>query len=221
MASPNITLTTEQEQFLAKVFAENKARYSGFRMELDDDADTSSDGSDGASDAPAGDEGTDASSDSSEGPEGDSDNSDDDSGKESDEEFTLTIEDAKKALSKVRKENGDWRTKYRALEAKYADAKTPEEIAEITAAAQAESAAETHNLLVENIALKHKLPDDLREVLKGDTREELEAHAAKLAKYAPSDESDDPDLSGGLAGADGGGGFDPVKTARALRSNRF
>ncbi|MBB3044896.1 hypothetical protein [Nocardioides soli] len=80
---------------------------------------------------------------------------------------------------------------------------------------------DTHALLIENVALKHKLPDELADALKGDTREELDAHAAVLAKFAPqSDEDayeDDPPLEGGGMRQPT---WDPLAEARAARARR-
>lgn len=138
------------------------------------------------------------------------------------DESSLDLDSAKKALSKVRKENAATRTKLRDMEAKFADAKTPEEVEAALADLKAANAAEAHALVVENVALKHKLPDDLAAALKGATREELEAHAAVLAKYVPAEAGDDPDLKGGLdPSGDPDGAFDPVKAARQARANRW
>lgn len=135
-------------------------------------------------------------------------------------EETLDLDGAKNALSKVRKEAASYRTKYRDIEAKLAEAKTPEQVEEIVKQIKADNAAEAQMLVVENVALKYKLPDDLAAALKGETREELEAHAKVLAKYAPTS-GDDPDLSGGLSPSSGDGAFDPVKEAQQALRNRY
>lgn len=44
---------------------------------------------------------------------------------------------------------------------------------------------ERHGRLREKVAREHQLPDDLAEVLKGTTEEELKAHAEVLKKYVP------------------------------------
>jgi len=143
------------------------------------------------------------------------------------EDKKLSHEDALKALGKVRGENASWRTKYRDLEAKLAEAKTPEQVEEVVnsmkterEADDAKRAEETRALVVENVALKHNLPDDLAAALKGDTREELEAHAKVLAKYAPAEETEGPDVSGGLTPGDEDGPFDAKAELRKIRGAR-
>ena len=137
------------------------------------------------------------------------------------EESKLTHDDALKALGKTRKEAGDWRTKFRDLEKTLADAKTPEQVEEIVATMKTERETAERTLTVENVALKFKLPEDLADALRGDTREELEAHATKLAKYVPEDETDPEDLSGGLKPGSSDTGFDAVAEARAARNRRY
>lgn len=152
------------------------------------------------------------------------DNSDDDGEDQGeDEESKLDLDGAKKALTKVRKEAASARTKLRDLEAKLADAKTPEQVEELVSELKAANAAEAHALVVENVALKYKLPDDLAAALKGESREELEVHAKVLSKYVPSTgDGNDPDLGGGLdPTGDADGAFDPQKAAQAARANRW
>lgn len=133
----------------------------------------------------------------------------------------LTLEDAKAALAKTRQSEAKTRTRLRELEAKLSEAKTPEEFQAALEESKAASAAEARSLLVENVALKHRLPDELAEALKGDTREELEAHAKKLAKFAPSEvRQEDPDVSGGLNPDEGEGVFDAQAALKAAREAR-
>lgn len=133
----------------------------------------------------------------------------------------LSHEDALKALSKTRKSEAKYRTRLRELESKLENAKTPEEVESLLNEVKTENAREARTLLVENVALKHGLPADLAEALKGDTREELEAHAKVLAKYAPAPEVEEEDLSGGLNPSGNDESFDPVKLAREARRRRY
>jgi hypothetical protein len=75
---------------------------------------------------------------------------------------------------------------------------------------------------VENVALKHGLPDDLTEALKAfnaNTRDELEAHAKVLAKYAPANE-EAPELRGGLDPSTNPEDFDAKAEAQKMRQRR-
>ena len=132
------------------------------------------------------------------------------------EESTLSPEDAVKAVAKLRKENASWRTRFRDLEGKMAEAVTPEKVEEL----RAELAAEQRSLLVENVALKYDLPDELTERLSGATREELEADAKKLSKFVTKIDSSADDLRGGLDPSDDDNEFDPVAIAKAHRKRR-
>lgn len=168
-------------------------------------------------------EGTEETTEEETSEEGTSDDGEDQGEDGEDEESKLDLDGAKKALTKVRKEAASARTKLRDLEAKLADAKTPEQVEELVSELKAANAAEAHALVVENVALKYKLPDDLAAALKGESREELEEHAKVLSKYVPSDAGgNDPDLGGGLdPSGDADGAFDPVKAAQEARKNRW
>lgn len=137
------------------------------------------------------------------------------------EDSKLDLPGAVSALAKVRKEAADHRTKLRALEKAMAEAKTPEQVAEITKKITDDNATETRTLLVENVALAHKLPADLASALQGKDRTELEAHAKILAKYVPATETDDPPLGGGVNPLDGPEDFDPVKAAREAKRRPY
>lgn len=206
--------------WLDETIARNRALYAGWTMELEED--TPSDEQPAAEDedqASSDDTEEEPAEEQAEDPEDDAEEPADE---DVDDESTLDLTGAKKALSKVRKSEAAMRTRLRDIEAKLADAKTPEQVEELLASVRTENAQESKALLVENVALKFKLPDDLAEALKGETREELEAHAKVLAKYAPSvDDSDDPDLSGGLDPSGDSGNFDPVKAAREARRTRY
>lgn len=110
----------------------------------------------------------------------------------------LPPEVMRRELEKARKEAADRRVAYRELEKKLEGAKTPEEHEAALKELRESNARLERNLLVRDIADTHKLPAELRDVLKGDTKEELEAHAKVLAKFAPAEESGHEDLSGGL-----------------------
>ena len=110
---------------------------------------------------------------------------------------------AREKLTRANSQAANYRTqlrdaeaRYRDLEARFEGAKTLDEfnaaVKELTEAKEQNAA-----LVRENVAKAHGLPDDLAELLKGETREDLEAHAKKLAKYVPV-ERIEPELSGGL-----------------------
>jgi len=54
-------------------------------------------------------------------------------------------------------------------------------------AAKSEWDGKVKSLVRERIIEKHKLPEDLAELLKGDDEASLAEHAAKLAKYVPAE----------------------------------
>lgn len=128
----------------------------------------------------------------------------------------LSTEDLKSALEKVRREAAGWRTKFRELEKRLEGTFTAEEVEELKNKVKAESAEEVHRLLVEAAALRHGLPDELAELLKGETREEIDAHAKKLAPFGQQPKKRAvSDASGGLDPSTGSGDYiDPVKAAR-------
>lgn len=138
----------------------------------------------------------------------------------------LTLDDAKQALAKVRQSEAKMRVRLREAEAALEGAKTPEEVEAVIQKMKDDTASETRELLLENVALSAGLPKEFHSRLVGATREELEADAKALAKLVGRPESpDDPELSGGLSPQ---GGNDPevfdVDAARAAarkaRSNR-
>lgn len=151
-------------------------------------------------------------------PEGEQPEDGEDNGEE------LPPEVVAKELSKARKEAAKYRTKLREAEEKFKDAKTPEEIEAIVSELRTEREATEHALTVENVVLKHRLPDELAEVLsaasKGKTREELEKHAQALAKYAHAEDDDEPHLSGGLRPGSSDESFDAAAIARQVRRPR-
>jgi hypothetical protein len=207
---------TPSEPFnLDAVMERNRALYGDLRMEAE--------GEDGGSDEQPPAEtvdGQEPDPTTEEPPAGEQEDADGD-------DSTLSHEDALKALEKVRKSEAKYRTRLREAEQKLADAKTPEEVAAAIDQIKAANASDARDLLVENIALRHGLPDDLGAALKsfnGNTREELEAHAKILAKYATVSNPPAPDeLGGGLDPSDDGDGgtFDPAEAARKARMRRY
>lgn len=143
------------------------------------------------------------------------------SGDGGDSDKGLSHEDALEALRKVRRSEAKTRRRLREAEQALQAAKTPEEVEQALAKIREDSAKDARELMLENVALKHGLPEDLAGALKGETREELDAHAKVLAKYVPT-AGGDPDVYGGLDPlSDDSDDLDPAKAARAaLRVNR-
>lgn len=92
----------------------------------------------------------------------------------------------KSDLESTRREAAGRRVELRELEAKFKDAKTPEEVAAAIADATKRSAQLEAEVARERAARKHKLDDAFVEFLTGTTEEQIEAQAAKLAALAPS-----------------------------------
>jgi hypothetical protein len=128
---------------------------------------------------------------------------------------------ARSELSRVRSEAASYRTKLREAEAKLEGAKTPEEFEAAVTELKNTNATLERSLTVTKVAAKHQLPSELAELLKGDTEEELAAHAKVLAKFAPATEIDPDDLSGGLTPGGSDAAFDPVAAARKARQRRI
>lgn len=125
---------------------------------------------------------------------------------------------AKKALSKVRAEAAGWRTQLREAQEALKNAKTPEDFAAVQADFDQKLKAKDRELVL----ARNPLPDELASLLKGDTVEELEAHAKSLAKFVtPTPSDDEGDLGGGLDPSDQGDDADsPAALAKRLRRNR-
>lgn len=140
---------------------------------------------------------------------------------EGEQDSGLTREDALSALRDTRREAASWRTKFRDLEAQFAEAKTPEEYEAAVEAVRQEAAAEARASLVENVALKHNLPSELAALLQGDDRDALDAHAKQLSKFVQAPSANDPDLQGGLGGdADEGDDLTVEQARLAARKRR-
>lgn len=113
---------------------------------------------------------------------------------------------AREKLTKANAEAASYRTKLREAEKAAENAKTPEEVEALVTALKAEredqerkDAEAARALLIENIALKHRLPAKLANRLVGNTREELEADAKELAADFADDDNEDVFLEGGLS----------------------
>jgi hypothetical protein len=162
--------------------------------------------------------------------EGETKEAETDEGKSEDEGNTLSHEDAIAALKKTRKSEAGYRTRLRELEKVLENAKTPEEFEAAITELKTTNATEARSLMVENVVLHAKLPAELATTLTatltklaeaGSTREELEAHAKALAKFAPTEESDPENLEGGLIPRGSDGSFDPKAIALANRKRRY
>lgn len=141
---------------------------------------------------------------------------DDETDAEDEDDSDLTVSDYRSIVKQLRSENAKHRKSKKELVQKLESAKTDDDIAK----AVNEAKAETRQLLVENVALKHNLPGELAEVLKGDTRDELEEHAKRLSKFVQTSSGSDPNLEGGLdptSDADSSNVADAVKRARRRR----
>lgn len=113
----------------------------------------------------------------------------------------LSPEAMEAEVTKTRAEAANYRVKLREAEKRLESAKSIEEVEEIVTGMKVEREAAERALIVENVALRFNLPDELAELLQGSSREELETHAKKLQKFAPDAQAGDPDLddlSGGL-----------------------
>ncbi len=134
-----------------------------------------------------------------------------------------------KELTKVRNEAGSYRTKLREAEAKLVAAKTPEEFEKATKELRDANAALDRKLMIATVG--KDLPAELQAVLKGDTEEELKAHAEVLKKFVPATEKVDDvndkskktprNLGGGLNGKQDKDDFDPVEIATKVRTGKL
>lgn len=125
-------------------------------------------------------------------------------------------------LTKANQEAARYRTRLREVEKALEGRKTEEEVQALLDGLTNERETAERSLLIENVALKFNLPEELAVVLQGSTREELETHAQTLAKFAPKtagEEVPPGDLSGGLnPGSDtSDDGLSPLERVRALK----
>jgi hypothetical protein len=104
----------------------------------------------------------------------------------------------KEKISKVNNEAKSLRDRLRETEDKLKDAKTPEEVEAIVKQMTKDREDSERALLIENVALKYKLPEQIQKRLTGTTREELEADAKELADLFGT-EDEEVELEGGLS----------------------
>lgn len=107
-------------------------------------------------------------------------------------------------VRELRTQSAGYRTRLKEVEEKLATMKSTEEVDELVNTLKSERETVERNLLVENVALKFKLPEALAKRLTGDTREALEADAKELATLVgvQPGEDDDTRLEGGLSPRD-------------------
>lgn len=174
--------------------------------EADENPTTGTEGDEPTGNESEGDEGTDAS-------EGDDNDDSDDDGSQ------LSDEALRTELKRVRQEASSRRIENRELKEQLAKAKTPEEFQ----AVQDRVAQLERERLVSDVADGFKLPKELREVLKGETEEELKAHAKVLAQFAPAEkETPPPFLGGGLdPNDDDDDEMNPGALAKKVQKRRF
>lgn len=135
----------------------------------------------------------------------------------------MSLEDALAEVEKTRGEAANYRVRARNAEEALKSAKSLDEVNEIVANMSVEREKAERALLVENVALKHNLPDALAARLQGATREELEADAKALASLIPApQEEPTPRLRGGLDPTDPGDtdSSDPGALARKYAPRR-
>lgn len=112
-------------------------------------------------------------------------------------------------LRKVRREVAGYNTRAEQLTEQHNGTYTAESFSEALEAERARIVAENSALLAENVATRFGLPDDLADLLRGTTREELTAQARKLARYVRHEAPEGDDEA-----------FDPEEYAREMRRNR-
>jgi hypothetical protein len=95
----------------------------------------------------------------------------------------------RKELEDTRKEAAEKRVLAKDLQNKLADAKTPEEVQQITAAYDTKTAELEAQLARERVARQTGLGDDMLEFLTAKTEEELQKQAEKLAALKPQPEA--------------------------------
>ncbi|AWY07574.1 scaffolding protein [Streptomyces phage Yosif] len=123
---------------------------------------------------------------------------------------------ARKELTKARGEAANYRVKLREAEQSLANAKTPEEFEAARSELSTRIAELEHQVIVSEVARKFELPDELAPLLKGSSKEELEAVAKTLQKYTVPAAPES--LGGGLdPSSDDDDEMDPRKLARRYR----
>lgn len=126
---------------------------------------------------------------------------------------------AQKERKSLRDEAAKWRTKYRDLETKLTDAKTPEEFQSAVSTFQTEIQELQRKLVIE----RFELTELQAKRLQGNTLEELEADAKELQELAgvPAATTDPDELGGGLDGSPAPSTDDVKATVKKFRRNRF
>jgi hypothetical protein len=94
----------------------------------------------------------------------------------------------RKELDDTRKEAAEKRVLAKELQTKLADAKTPDEVKQLTAAYDTKTAELEAQLARERVARKSGLGDDMLEFLTAKTEDELQKQAEKLAALKPQSE---------------------------------
>lgn len=119
----------------------------------------------------------------------------------------------RKQLKRARDEAAKYRTQLREAQSKLSEATSPDEFE----AVKKELAQAQLELETERIASRHHLPDEIRQVLKGSTPEEIEAHAEILAKFVGGGNAgvDPDDVRGGLHPSDTDDGVTDPRTLAA------
>lgn len=192
--------------FLEQVFAKNKALYGGFKMELEP---TNEPVEDPAPTEPA--------PDPVEGEPTEEPKELEDEPKTFDLDYVKTL----------RAESASYRTRLREVEKALEERKSPEEIDTLVNSMRVEREEAERALIVENAALKNDLPKDLQDTLAdlakaGLSKEEIEAKAETLAKFAPKKNEVIDDLGGGInPGSQPEDNTSARDRVRAMRRNRF
>lgn len=121
---------------------------------------------------------------------------------------TVTLDEHKAKVKKLSDENAGWRVKFRQAEQELAKAKADMEAAQANEAEAAKYAELNATLTRENLALKHGVPEELRDLITASTPEEIEAQCKLIAQHtqekAPSTTAVSRPLSGGLDPASSG-----------------
>lgn len=127
----------------------------------------------------------------------------------------------------TRREAGNYRTQLREAQEQLKTAKTPEEIATITAAIEERASKAERAATIEKLARTHSIPDENLEFLTATTPEELARQAEKLAKWTVPGTTEVPPivvtkvpLSGGVTPGDKAAPVDGRAAWRKFRESR-
>lgn len=116
------------------------------------------------------------------------------------DEEEIPTEVLQKELTRARQEAAKYRTSLRDAEKRLSEAKTQEDIDSAVASLQTTVTDLERNLAVANAARTYKIPDDYLEFIKGESEDEINESAKKLAALTSrvEDGDDIDDLRGGL-----------------------